>query len=291
MLTYVQAIILGILQGATELFPISSLGHSVLLPALLHKYFPLTWSLDEHANYFILLLIATHFATAIVLFGFFFKDWMRIIGGFIRSLVNRRIEHDDTYARLSWLIVVATIPAGLLGLIFQTKLQQLFATPTIVAVFLMLNGALLYVAELLRKRKLRLLSGFISGDSAIARLTWLSAIGTGFAQSLALLPGFSRTGSSLSGGLLSGLDHDSAARFAFLLATPIIFAASVLKLPELLHVHEYPVAQIGAAALAAALAAFVSVAFLTQYFKTSTLRPFAIYCIAAGFISLVLLTR
>jgi undecaprenyl-diphosphatase len=286
-----QAIILGLLQGVTELFPISSLGHSILLPALLHIYFPATWSLDEHATYFLLLLVATHFATALVLFVFFFKDWMRIIGGFFRSVANGHLMPGDTYARLSWVIIVATIPAGLIGFIFQTKLQELFATPTIVAVFLMLNGAVLYASELLRKRRTRLLNALAAGDTAIARLPWLAVIGTGLAQSLALLPGFSRTGSSLSGGLLSGLDHDSAARFAFLLATPIIFAASLLKLPELLHFHEYPVAQIGAGALAAALAAGISVAFLTRYFKTNTLRPFAIYCVAAGFISLVLLTR
>jgi undecaprenyl-diphosphatase len=285
MLTYWQAIILGLLQGVTELFPISSLGHSVLLPAVLH------WTLNEHAQYFVLLLIATHFATALVLFIFFFKDWMRIIGGFFRSVSKRRIEPGDVYARLAWLIIVATIPAGLFGLIFQNKIQALFATPEIVAVFLMLNGAVLFLAEYLRKRKMRLMSGFLSGDTALSRLPWLAAIGTGFAQSLALLPGFSRTGSSLSGGLLSGLDHESAARFAFLLATPIIFAASILKLPELLHFHEYPVAQIGAGALAAAIAAAFSVAFLTRYFKTNTLRPFAVYCVAAGFIALILLTR
>ena len=285
MLTYTQAIILGLIQGVTELFPISSLGHSVLIPALLH------WSLNEHATYFILLLVATHFATAVVLFGYFFKDWMRIIAGFFRSIVKRRIEHDDVYARLAWLIIIATIPAGLLGLIFQTKLQELFATPEIVAVFLMLNGAILYGAELLKKRRTRLMNALASGDTAIARMPWLAAIGTGLAQSLALLPGFSRTGSSLSGGLLAGLDHESAARFAFLLATPIILAASVLKLPELIHFHDYPVAQIGAGAFAAAVGALLSVTFLTKYFKTNTLRPFAIYCIVAGALSVFLLTR
>ncbi|MDR3546725.1 MAG: undecaprenyl-diphosphate phosphatase [Candidatus Pacebacteria bacterium] len=285
MLTYGQAILLGLLQGVTELFPISSLGHSVLLPALLG------WHLNEGSQYFLLLLVATHFATALVLFGFFFNDWMRIIAGFFRSLLRGRIERDDVYARLAWVIIVATIPAGLIGLLFQTKLQELFATPTVVAVFLMLNGGMLYLTELLRIQRMRLLASHASVDLAISRLPWISAIGTGFAQSLALLPGFSRTGSSLSGGLLSGLDHESAARFAFLLATPIILAASVLKLPELIHVHQYPVYQIGAGAIAAAVGALVSVAFLTRYFKSNTLRPFAIYCIAAGFISLILLTR
>lgn len=291
MLTMVQAVVLGFLQGITELFPISSLGHIVLVPAILHVYFPASWSIDEHAQSFLLLIIATHLATALVLFFFYFNDWMKIIGGFFRSIMHRGVAYDDVYARLAWLLIIATIPTGLLGLLLQTKVQDLFASPMIVSVFLMLNGAMLFLAEALRTRRIRLSSGFISGDTAISRLPWLSAFGTGLAQSLALMPGFSRTGSSLSGGLLAGLDHESAARFAFLLATPIIFAAGVLKLPELLHFHQYPVAQIGVGALVAAAASFISVAFLTKYFKTNTLTPFAIYCVAAGFLSLILLTR
>lgn len=285
MLTYAQAIVLGILQGVTELFPISSLGHSVLLPALLH------WTLDEHAPYFLTFLVATHLATAIVLFLFFIKDWVRIIQGFIRSIVKRRLEPGDVYARLAWLIVIATIPAGLLGLIFQKKLETLFAAPMIVAVFLIANGLLLYCIESLKQSRQRLHNTLTSGDTAIARMPWVSAIGTGCAQALALLPGFSRTGASFAGGLLAGLDHESAARFSFLLATPIIFAAAVLKLPVLLHANTYPVPEIGAGALAAAVGAFLSIAFLMRYFKTNTMRPFAVYCIVAGLVSLVLLTR
>lgn len=285
MLTYAQALVLGILQGVTELFPISSLGHSVLLPAILR------WPLDEHAPYFLTFLVATHLATALVLFLFFIKDWILIIKGFIRSIVKRRIEAGDVYARISWLIIIATIPAGLLGLIFQKKLEALFAAPMIVAVFLILNGVLLYSIEAFKQSRLRLHNTLTSGDTAIARMSWLSGIGTGCAQALALFPGFSRTGASLAGGLLTGLDHESAARFSFLLATPIILAAAVLKLPVLLHTTDYPVAQIGAGALAAAVGAFLSVAFLTKYFKSNTMRPFAIYCVVAGLVSLVLLTR
>jgi undecaprenyl-diphosphatase len=284
MLTYVQAILLGILQGVTELFPISSLGHSVLLPALLG------WPLDEHAPFFLTFLVATHLATALVLFGYFFKDWVLIIRGFFRSFVMREIALGDVYAKLSWLIVLATVPAGLLGLLFQTKLQGLFAAPTIVAGFLIANGVLLYGVEVLKKTRARLHNTLVSSDIAIARMSWLAAFGTGCAQALSLLPGFSRTGASLGGGLLAGLDHESAARFSFLLATPIIFAAAVLKLPELFIANNnYPVAQIAAGALASGIAAFLSITFLTRYFKSNTMRPFALYCIAAGVVSLLIL--
>ena len=285
MLTYAQAIILGLLQGITELFPISSLGHSVLLPAILH------WQLDEHAAYFVTLLVATHFATALVLFFFFFQDWVKIIAGFFRSITGKGIAPGDVHARLAWLIIVATIPAGFLGLIFQKKLEVLFASPMIVAVFLMVNGFVLYGVELLKGNRSRVRSTMRSGDVSIARIPWIAAIGTGLAQCLALLPGFSRTGASLGGGLLSGLDHESAARFSFLLATPIIMAAAVLKLPALLSAQNYPVPQILAGAAAAAVAALVSVTFLTRFFKSNTMRPFAVYCVIAGFVSLILLTR
>lgn len=282
MLTFTQAILLGLLQGATELFPISSLGHSVLLPAVLG------WQLDEHAAYFLVLLVATHLATALVLFLIFIKDWIRIGQGFLRSLAAKGLPANDPYARLAWLLIIATIPAGLLGLLFQKKLEVLFASPHIVALFLVANGVLLLLAERLKRRSLRLEAAAGRVDIAISRTSFLAAIGTGSMQALALLPGFSRTGASITGGLLSGLDHESAARFSFLLATPIIFAAAVLKLPVLLHAQSgYPLAQIGAAALAAAIAAFFSAAFLTRYFRTRTLEPFAWYCIVAGAISMV----
>ncbi|MBA3789331.1 undecaprenyl-diphosphate phosphatase [Patescibacteria group bacterium] len=285
MFTYVQAILLGLLQGVTELFPVSSLGHSVLLPALLH------WPLDEHAPFFLIFLIATHFATALVLLGFFFKDWLRIIQGFFCSLIQRRIAEDDVYARLAWLIIIATIPAGIIGILFQESIQNLFATPLFVAYILILNGVLLYSIEILKKHRQRLHNTLAAGDLAISRMPWLAAFGTGIAQALALLPGFSRTGAALGGGLLAGLDHESAARFSFLLATPIILAAAVLKLPELFTTKGYPVGEIAVGALAAGIAAFISISFLTRYFKTNTLRPFALYCVLAGILSIVLLTR
>jgi undecaprenyl-diphosphatase len=282
MMTYTQALILGLIQGLTELFPISSLGHSVLIPALLH------WPLDEHTQFFVLFLVATHLATALVLLGFFWKDWLRVLGGLYRLVVERKIEQQDTYARLAWLLIIATIPAGLIGLIFQKKLEALFAAPRLVAVVLILNGLLLYGAELLKRSRMRFENLRNTGDAAIVKLSLFEAVGTGLMQALALIPGFSRTGSSLAGGLLAGLDHESAARFSFLLATPIILAAAVLKLPGLFHAS-FSILPILFGAAVSAIAAFLSLTFLLRYFKTNTLIPFAWYCLIAGGVSFLLL--
>jgi undecaprenyl-diphosphatase len=271
-----QAVILGFIQGFTELFPISSLGHSVIIPSLLG------WNLDQGAQYFIVFLVATHLATAIVLVLFYFRDWLHIAQGFLRSIIYRRIDARDTYAKLAWLLIFATIPAGLLGLIFQKKLGALFASPHIVAVFLIGNGILLLVIDKMKRRPSgAAASTTLALDTTISRLSVSQALRAGSMQALALFPGFSRTGASMGGGLISGLDHEVAARFSFFLATPIIFAAAALKLPELLH-PGYPVVQILAGAAAAAVAAFFSLLFLTRYFKTQTLMPFAIYCMVAG---------
>lgn len=279
MLTYPHAILLGLLQGITELFPISSLGHSVLLPAVFG------WQLDQHAPSFLVFLVATHLATALVLLLIFLKDWVRIAQGFLRSIIYRRIDPKDTYAKLAWLLLLATIPAGVLGLLFQNKLAALFASPHIVAVFLMGNGILLALAERLRTRRKRLDATPRNVDASISRIGVVRALLTGTLQALALLPGFSRTGASLAGGLISGLDHESAVRFSFLLATPIIFAAALLKLPAL-FTPGYPVGPTLAGAGASAVAAFFAAIFLTRYFRTNTLRPFAAYCFAAGAIAI-----
>lgn len=274
-MTTAQALLLGLLQGFTELFPISSLGHSVLLPALLG------WKLDESAPEFLVFLVATHLATALVLFLFFLEDWICIIQGILRSILARRIDSRDRYAKVGWRIIIATVPAGLLGLLFQKKLAALFASPHIVAVFLFLNGLLLLWAEHATRQSRRLTLEAVSADAPIARMPIIGAVIVGFAQSLALLPGFSRTGAALSGGLYSGLDHASAARFSFLLATPIIFAAALLKIPEV-FVPGYHITPILVGALSAAVAAYFSVTFLTRYFRTNTLKPFAFYCMLAG---------
>jgi undecaprenyl-diphosphatase len=214
-----------------------------------------------------------------------------VVKGIVLSVIRRRIDPADTYAKLGWLLVIGTIPAGILGLLFQDQFKSLFSSPVVVSLFLGLNGILLLCAELLRRKKAA--GEDAQADEQIAAMGFSKAVKIGFAQALALFPGFSRTGSTLGGGLLVGLDHESSARFAFLLATPIILAAAVLKLPELIHNGgSYPIAPVVIGALISAIAAYLSVRFLTKYFKTKTLMPFAIYCLATGVLSaLILLVR
>lgn len=283
MLSLGQALVLGILQGVSELFPISSLGHSIILPALLG------WAIDQNANYFLIFLVATHFATAVVLFLFYWKDWIRIIRGILRSAWRRSLR-DDSDAKLGWLLIIGTIPAGAVGLAFQRHFQRIFASPSYVAAFLALNGLLLYAAELLRARA-RATQDIRDADVRIAaELSWWRSAKVGAMQVLALLPGFSRTGSTIAGGLMVGLAHEDALRFSFLLATPIIGAAAVLKLPGLFasrNVAGIETALLGAAG--AAIASYFSVKFLASYFKTRTLTPFAIYCFIFGVLAFVVL--
>jgi undecaprenyl-diphosphatase len=275
LITYTQAIILGLLQGVSELFPVSSLGHSVILPKLLG------WDIHQNDPYFITFLVATHLATAIVLLIFFWKDWVRIVKGIGRSLRDRGIDPEDTDAKLGWLLVVGTIPAGLLGLLLQDPLRHAFASAKSAAFFLMLNGLLLFGAELLRRRAPQVDE---DDDARIARTVgWRGAFAVGAAQAIALIPGFSRSGATMGGGLLVGLSNKDAARFAFLLATPIIGAAALLKVPELFgHTGDGIRGQALVASLCSALTAWFAIKFLMRFFETQTLTPFAIYCLVAG---------
>jgi undecaprenyl-diphosphatase len=275
LISYWQAIVLGLLQGFSELFPISSLGHSVILPKLLG------WDIHQNDAYFLAFLVATHLATALVLLGFFWRDWVRIVNGLGRSLRDRGIDPADTDAKLAWLLVVGTIPAGILGLLLEHKLRAVFASAESAAFFLMLNGLLLYGAEMLRRRAPQ---ADEDDDARIAKqLGWGEAFGIGGAQALALIPGFSRSGATMGGGLLAGLSNKDAARFAFLLATPIIGAAAVLKLPELFGSTGDGVrGQALVGALCSAATAYLAVRFLMRFFETNTLMPFAIYCFCAG---------
>jgi undecaprenyl-diphosphatase len=285
-ITYFQAILLGLLQGFSELFPISSLGHSVILPQLLG------WNIHQNDDYFITFLIATHLATAIVLFIFFFQDWMRIFAGMWRSLVDRQIAPENHDAKLGWLLVVGTVPAGLLGLLFQDSLRTVFASAQSAAFFLMLNGVMLYGAERLRRRAPVVeTSDPLASDQRISGTTsYRDAVGIGAAQAIALIPGFSRSGASMAGGLLTGLSNEDAARFSFLLATPIIGAAALLKLPDLFGSTGDGVRGPAlAASLCSALTAWFSVRFLVKYFETNRLTPFAIYCFVAGLASSIYL--
>jgi undecaprenyl-diphosphatase len=280
-ISYLQAIILGALQGISEPFPISSLGHAVLLPKLLG------WNIHQNDDYFLSFLVATHCATALVLFIYFFDDWKRIWFGFLRSVKGRATTADND-ARLAWIIIIGTIPAGILGLALEHKLRTLFASPTAAAIFLTINGVLLLAVERFRRRPPRPDDWQGDGDERISRMSFRQALGIGSAQALALIPGISRSGVTMGGGLLAGLSNEDAARYAFLLATPVIGAAGVLKLPELLGSTGNGVrGQALVGAIAAALTTWAAVKFLLRYFETNRLSPFGVYCICAGVFCLV----
>jgi undecaprenyl-diphosphatase len=284
-LTFFQSIVIGLIQGVTELFPISSLGHSVLVPKLF-GWDTLVSSQSKSESFYLAFVVGLHCASALALLWFFRKDWVRIIAGFFRTLVKRKIETSDE--RLAWLIVVATIPTGALGLIFEHKLRTLFAKPMAAAIFLTINGAMLLAGERVRRRSevraLALKEGLEpDGFRRLDSLEYQEAGVIGVAQSLALLAGISRSGITMVAGLVRGLDHEDAAKFAFLLATPIIFLAGVYKLPDLAgHNGDGIRGQVLAGSVVAGLASYVSVRFLTQYFKSKTLTPFGIYCLVVG---------
>jgi undecaprenyl-diphosphatase len=276
-ISYFQAIVLGALQGIAEPFPISSLGHAVIFPRLFG------WDIHQNDEFFLAFLVATHCATALVLFVFFWDDWKQIFRGLGRSLAEREIRDDDAYARLGWVIVIGTIPAGILGLLLEHKLRSLFASPTTAAIFLTVNGVLLLIFEYLRRRPPR--PGDSEGDSdrRISRMSFKQAFAIGTAQAAALIPGISRSGVTMGGGLLTGLSNEDAARYAFLLATPIIGAAGVLKLPELFGSAGDGVrGQALVGAIAAAITTYFAVKFLLRFFETNRLSPFGIYCILMG---------
>lgn len=282
-ISYLQAIVLGLVQGIAEPFPISSLGHGVILPSLFG------WNIHQNDEYFLSFLVATHCATALVLFLIFLDDWKRILSGLGRSLRERRIAPGDGDARLGWVLIVGTIPAGVLGLLLEHSLRTLFASAQAAAAFLIVNGILLLAFESLRRRPPREGDYLGDADPRIAKMSFRQALAIGTAQAAALIPGISRSGITMGGGLVVGLSNEDAARYAFLLATPIIGAAGVLKLPDLLGSAGDGVrGQALVGALAAALTTYLAVKFLLKFFETNRLTPFGIYCIAMGvFCSLV----
>jgi undecaprenyl-diphosphatase len=319
VISYLQAILIGLLQGVTELFPISSLGHSVLVPALL-GWHQVVASQSAQESFYLAFLVGLHVATALALLWFYRHQWARIVVGLFRSLRKRRITTADE--RLGWLLVVGTIPAGLVGIAFEHALRSLFAKPLAAAVFLTCNGVILLAGERLRRRavsradrpgRMTLDAGPVArssgGAAAIAggaapvphaipagipdgldppsrplgTLGFGDALLIGGAQILAFFAGISRSGATMVAGLARGLDHEDAAHLAFLLATPIILAAGLYKLPDFLGPNGDGVrGQVLAGSVVAGLAAYLSVRFLTRYFRTRTLTPFAIYCLVVG---------
>uniref|UniRef100_UPI001E530BC9 undecaprenyl-diphosphate phosphatase n=2 Tax=Mycobacteroides franklinii TaxID=948102 RepID=UPI001E530BC9 len=289
-LTYTQAIVIGALQGVTELFPVSSLGHSVLVPAWLGGSWQnlVTQGDSDKGTPYLAFVVGLHVATALALLVFYWRDWVGIVGGLVTSIRTRKVE--TSAQRLGWLIVVATIPVGLLGLLLEHSLRTLFAKPGAAAVFLFINGLLLAGAEVLRRRQVAQAANAHSAENTkqISDLSYADAGAIGLAQSLALLAGISRSGVAMVGGLFRGLDHEDSAKFAFLLATPVILAAGVLKLPTLAGPQgDGILGQVLVGSLVAAVAAYLAVRFLTKYFHTRTLIPFAVYCLLAGAASMV----
>ncbi len=284
LITTFQAIVLGLLQGVTELFPISSLGHTVLFPTLFRWHNIVAWQ-SQRESPWLAFIVMLHVGSAVGLLAYFWRDWVRIIRAFFATLAKRRIETPSE--RLAWLIIVATIPVGVLGLALERPLRDLFARPLAAAIFLIVNGFILLGGERYRRRAEQRTATSASGHPAAARrletLEYREAAIIGTCQSAALVAGISRDGVVMTGGLLRGLDNADAARFGFFLATPPILAAGLLKLSELTGPRGDGVR--GAALIAAvfsALAAVITVHFLSRYFERGNLRPFAVYCLLFG---------
>jgi undecaprenyl-diphosphatase len=273
-MSVLQAIILAIVQGITELFPISSLAHAVLLPAVLG------WKVDEGSDSFLPFLVVMHLGTAVALLGYFWRDWFN----FATAVLFRRGPKAEGERRIFWRVVVATIPAVIVGFLLEKLLRHAFGVPTLAAGFLIANGVMLFAAERMKGRQ----------DRALSRLRWIDAVIIGCWQCLALIPGFSRSGATMVGALLRKVDHEASAHFSFLIAVPVILAATVLEVPKLLHIHAGG-ATFGLALMSAVVAgvtSFASTLVLMRYFRThdrASLTPFAYYCFALGIAGLVVL--
>jgi undecaprenyl-diphosphatase len=294
--------LLAVLQGVSELFPVSSLGHTVLIPALLR------WNVDEGSDSFLAFVVVLHLGTALALVVFYWRDWIAIVRAFVASIARGRMsgERDE---RTAWLLVAGTIPVGVLGVLLESSVKKLFASPLPVSAFLFANGFVMLLGEWLRRRQHASTSSAeaapAGGESHGAAHPLRQAQGrlykrleelrpqdgvlVGFAQALALLPGISRSGSAIVAGLLRDLHHEDAARYSFLLATPVILAASLLEFPKLFAPDAHVVlVQAVLGGVLAGITAYASVAFLTRYFRHNDLSPFAWYCIVAGAASFLL---
>jgi len=278
---------MGLLQGASELFPVSSLGHAVIVPSLLH------WSFKQSDPSFVPFLVLLHLGTATALLILYRDQWIAIVHGFFTAAVRGQIKTDTE--RLAMLLLVGTIPAAVLGVFLESRIKSLFASPYVAAAFLIVNGVLMLSFELLRRRAER--RAAITGESrseqeahfgSAERISFVAAAIVGACQAFAFLPGISRSGITIGGGLVAGLRHQEAARFSFLLATPVILGAGLVEIPGLFQ-PGIPIGEYLAAAVLSAIAAYASARFLLRYFRSGRLDPYGWYCIAAGLGSLALL--
>jgi len=371
-LTYLEAAVVGLIQGVSELFPVSSLGHNVLIPALIGGSWASDLNVSKANSPYLAFIVGMHVATAIALLIYFWRDWIRIIGGFFSSIRHREVQTRDQ--RLAWMIILATIPVGLVGLVAEHAFRVLFGKPILAGVFLIVNGVILYCGEKFRPRasvqadrevaaqragtltatgpggvppgaapaaahpgpapgvpgpgqledgqqaprpqamgdepvgrqavgqqaaahagghhavREEEISLAVASDERLARMGFTVAVVIGASQILALLAGISRDGVTMVTGMARGLSRQDAARFAFLLATPVILAAGVLKVPDLAGPLGNGIrGQILFGSVLSGLGAYVSVRFLVRYFQTRTLYPFALYCFVFGLLSVIYL--
>jgi len=338
-LTYLEAAVVGLIQGVTELFPVSSLGHNVLIPALIGGNWARDLNVAAPESPYLAFIVGLHVATAIALLIYFWRDWVRIIRGFFSSLRQFARPAEGTARwmlqspdeQLAWLIILATIPVGLAGLAFEHVFRVIFGRPAYAAVFLIINGLILLAGERFRRRasleaeeqiaaereyalagagggsarsypgrarhaasrrdpRLEEMDNALESDERLSGMGYGEAVIIGSAQVLALLAGISRDGVTMVAGMARGLSREDAARFAFLLATPVILAAGALKIPDLMGplgngIH----GQVVVGSVLSGVGAYVSVKYLVRYFRTRTLTPFGIYCIIAGLASLAYL--
>lgn len=292
-ITIGQTIFLALLQGVTELFPISSLGHTVILPGLLGFPSIETNTACGGQSCFLPLVTALHLGTSIALIVFFWRDWLKLIMTLFKNVKEGEVR-TGTEDWVSWLIIIGVIPTGLIGLLLKDPLTRLFSSPVIAAAFLVVNGSILFAIERWRhSREARMAYASAKEREAsyrpLSSLNWKEAVVVGLAQSLALIPGISRSGMSMVAGLGVRLNHEDSARFSYLLGTPVIFAAGALEIPQLIGQSAYTWELVILGAALAGVAAFLSTKFLMKYFETGRLTPFAYYCWAAGLLSLVLL--
>jgi len=278
-LSYLQSIITGILQGFSELFPISSLGHSVLVPAWIGG----SWrdflnNETSGESPYLLMIIALHLASSLTLIWYFRERWILLIKAFFTSFTKRKSFNASE--QLIWKIILATIPVGVLGILFQDQVGDLFSDPYAVGGFLFVNGLLLAGIEVFKKYRIK---RELSDSEEVGNG---QALAIGFAQSAALFPGISRFGITMSAGLARGLSHSAASDFAFLIATPVIVGASILKLPKLFDPEiSHILGPVIVGSIVSAICTYLSIAFLVRWFKTHTLYPFAIYCLIVGALS------
>jgi undecaprenyl-diphosphatase len=350
-MTYPEALVVGFIQGVTELFPVSSLGHNVLIPALVGGSWATDLNVSAPESPYLAFIVGLHVATAIGIMIYFWRDWVRIIIGFLTSIRDRDVRTTDQ--KLAWMLIFATIPVGLAGVLFEHEFRVLFGVPVRAAIFLIINGLILFAGERFRTRRSRQadaeleqqrvaavlgrepapperqrvasapgspptatpavaghpaagtgppvppvghqaarqpeIDRAIAADERLTQRSYLDAVLIGAAQILALLAGISRDGVTMVAGMFGGLSREDAARFAFLLATPVILAAGVLKVPDLIQYGHGIYGQILAGSIVSGVGAYVSVRFLVRYFQTRTLTPFAIYCVVFGLASVLYL--